>query len=329
MFFYFCPEILLTCRTYVEKFRNGSKYVCHTTARQSYYCNNYFVKSEEKINQHISVCATKVGITYSFDNAKIIDYQDNYRYMGDVPFTVYFDYETTTGNAVFFDTKMFVVSYCMIVSFNKLLSFPKIVIYRSFDQNPNEIENISHFSDEYQPFFDLVTLNQLSDAARAVTRREKSTSLAEMFSIKLKFTVDTRKAWFEKIIKQRFVDFFDPEEFETFRDLREEIENIDIPKRRYGKKIWFIKDKLVAFLYERFIDFVKSDKVKGVPIYQKFISNVIGVLTHKNCIHHSHVTGEVVGHSHAFCNEKVRENYYTIPVVAHNLFRFDFFFLMK
>ena len=57
-----------------------------------------------------------------------------------------------------------------------------------------------------------------------------------MFSIKLKFTVDTRKAWFEKIIKQRFVDFFDPEEFETFRDLREEIENIDIPKRRYGKK---------------------------------------------------------------------------------------------
>ena len=236
VFFNFCPVILLACRIYVEKFRNGSKYICHTTARQSYYCNNYFVKSEEKMNQHISVYAAKVKITYSFDNAKIIDYRDNYRYMDDVPFTVYFDFETTTGNAVSFDTKMFIVSYCMIVSFNKLLSFPKIVIYRSFDQNPNEIENISHFSDEYQPFFDLVTLNQLSDAARAVTRREKSTSLAEMFSIKLKFTVDTRKAWFEKIIKQRFVDFFDPEEFETFRDLREEIENIHIPKRRYAKK---------------------------------------------------------------------------------------------
>ena len=107
----FCPEIHLAYRTYVEKFRIGSKYVCHTTARQCYYCNNYFVKSEEKMNQHISVCAAKVGITYSFDNAKIIDYQGNYRYMGDVPFTVYFDFETTTGNAVFFDAKMFVVSY--------------------------------------------------------------------------------------------------------------------------------------------------------------------------------------------------------------------------
>ena len=32
---------------------------------------------------------------------------------------------------------------------------------------------------------------------------------------------------------------------------------------------------------------------------------------------------------YSFCNEKVRENYYNIPVVAHNLFRFDFFFLMK
>ena len=152
-----------------------------------------------------------------------------------------------------------------------------------------------------------------------------------MFSIELKFIIDTLKLWFEKIIKQRFVDlecqkkidfrkqhpiteetlcsicdfplnpqakgvwldhvieseylflnniydkeqfkkmeieklddysdiiyrlanhfeefeefvenqtssdvrnFFDPEEFDTFRDLQEETEKIDIPKRRYAK----------------------------------------------------------------------------------------------
>ena len=123
-------------------------------------------------------------------------------------------------------------------------------------------------------------------------------------------------------------NFFDPEEFDTFRDLQEEIEKIDILKRRYAKYLIF-KDKLVAFLSARFIDFVKTDKVKGVPISQKFISKIIGVLKHQNCIHHSHVTGEVVGYSHAFCNEKVSENYNMIRVVAHNLFRFDFFFLMK
>ena len=94
----------------------------------------------------------------------------------------------------------------MIVSFDKWLGFPKIVTYRSFDQSSNEIENISPFGKEYQPFFDLVTLSQLRDAARAVIRREKCTSLAEMFSVKLKFTINTIKLWFEKIMKQRFVD---------------------------------------------------------------------------------------------------------------------------
>ena len=66
------------------------------------------------MDKHLSVCAEKEGITYSFDNAQIIDYQDNYKYMGDVSFSVYFDFETTTEDAVFFVSKMFVVSYCMI-----------------------------------------------------------------------------------------------------------------------------------------------------------------------------------------------------------------------
>ena len=57
------------------------------------------------MNHHISVCAAKEGITYYFDNATIIDYKDNYKYMCDVPFTVYFDFETTAGNAGFFMRK--------------------------------------------------------------------------------------------------------------------------------------------------------------------------------------------------------------------------------
>ena len=38
-------------------------------------------------------------------------------------------------------------------------------------------------------------------------------------------------------------DLFDAEEYDTFRDLKEEIENIDIPKRRYAKKHLIFKDK--------------------------------------------------------------------------------------
>ena len=74
------------------------------------------------MQKHLSVCTAKEGISYSFDNSQIIDYQENFKCMGDVPFSVYFDFETTTGDAVFFNLKMYVVSYCLIFTFNKSLN---------------------------------------------------------------------------------------------------------------------------------------------------------------------------------------------------------------
>ena len=126
--------------------------------------------------------------------------------MGDVLFSIYFDFETTRGNAVFFDSKIFVASYCMIVSFNRRLGFPKIIIYRSFDQTENEIFSVNHFSDEHEPFMDRATLSQFRDAARDVISRKKYMSLAEMFNTELKFTIGTLKSWFDKVIKMRFRD---------------------------------------------------------------------------------------------------------------------------
>ena len=77
------------------------------------------------------------------------------------------------------------------------------------------------------------------------------------------------------------------------------------------------------------VKFCRNTKVKGIPISKKFIGNVSAILKDTYCIHHSHITGNILGYAHTFCNEKVRENYYKIPVIAHNLFRFDFFFLVK
>lgn len=126
--------------------------------------------------------------------------------MGDLPFSVYFDIETTTGNAVFFDSKMYVVGYCMVVSFNKSLNFDKMVIYRSYQKTADEVYDISHFKQEHVPFFDQVTLRQLKDAASAVAFKEKFTSLAEMFYIELKFTIDALTLWFNRIIKPRLFE---------------------------------------------------------------------------------------------------------------------------
>ena len=203
---HFAPQIHLAYRSYIGLFKNGVEKISNRTVKQCHYCDNFFAKTDEKMNQHISVCSAKQGITYSFDNAQIIDYQDNYKYMGDLPFSVYFDFETTTGDAVFFHSKMYVVSYCMIVSFNKSLNFDKMVIFRSYQQTAVELYDISHFKHEHVPFFDQLTLRQLKDAASAVAFREKCTSLAEMFSIELKFTIDTLKLYFNNIINPRFTE---------------------------------------------------------------------------------------------------------------------------
>ena len=42
-----------------------------------------------------------------------------------------------------------------------------------------------------------------------------------------------------------------------------------------------------------------------------------------------HVTGKIVGYALEYCNLQTRENYYTIPVFAHNQFRFYFFLFLK
>ena len=91
---------------------------------------------------------------------------------------------------------MFVVSYFQIYSSHPSLNLEKIVIFRSFQQSAEEIYDLSYFRQEHVAFFDRTTFYQLIDSASAVLAREKSTSLAELFSVELKFTIDTLNAWF-------------------------------------------------------------------------------------------------------------------------------------
>ena len=47
-------------------------------------------------------------------------------------------------------------------------------------------------------------------------------------------------------------------------------------------------------------------------------------------VHHSHLTGNILGYAHVFCNRKVKELHnQPISVFPHNLFKFDFFFVLK
>ena len=64
-------------------------------------------------------------------------------------------------------------------------------------------------------------------------------------------------------------------------------------------------------------------------VTKEFFNNVRDLIYGRYLIYYSHVTGEIIGYTHDFCNKKIRENKNLIPVFAHNLFSFDFFFVVK
>ena len=115
--------------------------------------------------------------------------------------------------------------------------------------------------------------------------------------------------------------------YTTLPELKEDIDHIANPKRSFTK-IHFL-DKITAFIYSTLVKFCKTNKIKGIKMSKNFIENVIGTMKNRTHVHHSHITGEIIGYAHTYCNQNLQENYPKITVVVHNLFRFDFFFLLK
>ena len=118
--------------------------------------------------------------------------------------------------------------------------------------------------------------------------------------------------------------------FDSLKELQDNIECIDIPKKRfrsYKKKLF--SDKLLVFLYSSIVRSCETEKLKGIPVSKRSIKNLNGIRQEGYVIHHSHIMDEIIGYAHPYCNENVKENYCKTAVVAHSLFKFDFFFLLK
>ena len=105
--------------------------------------------------------------------------------------------------------------------------------------------------------------------------------------------------------------------YSTLNELREDIYHVSVPKKKCSSKNTLFSEKIIALLYSTMVSFCRTDKVKGIPLAKNFIENVRETLNN------------TIGYSHSYCNHKGRENYFKVLVVAHNLFRFDFFFLLK
>ena len=77
------------------------------------------------------------------------------------------------------------------------------------------------------------------------------------------------------------------------------------------------------------MDFPENKFEIKTAVTKNFFNSVKNLLLSSYVIHHSHVTGKVVDYAHDFCNKKLRETQNLIPFFVHNLFSFDFFFVVK
>ena len=114
-------------------------------------------------------------------------------------------------------------------------------------------------------------------------------------------------------------------------ELEETINEIKKIKIKGKEENEVTKKKVLGFLYKQSIKFLPTDKISssGLIVFEKFLINLFYIYTDRHVINHSHVTGKIIGHAHEYCNTNIRENYHTIPVIAHNQFRFDFFLFLK
>ena len=115
---------------------------------QCYYCNKLFIQ-EIRQKRHNENCSGRPGVVYNFNNQNLISYEDNFHGRGDVPFVIYFDFETTAPTDNCLDPeqkKMFVISYVMIVAFNPELNLDRIIIQRGFAHSVELLTSLDYFA---------------------------------------------------------------------------------------------------------------------------------------------------------------------------------------
>ena len=150
-----------------------------------------------------------------------------------------------------------------------------------------------------------------------------------------KMGIDNFEVYSEKLNKlldsiEEFCDSLENTDLVDLKEVEEIISKIKKIKLSAKCDEKTSREKTILFLYNHSIPFLKIDKITGdVTISNKFLSNIIAIFENEITIHLSRVIGKIIGYAHDFRNQKVKENFYTIPVFAHNQFRFDFFLLLK
>ena len=129
------------------KYSKGAKGIETLHAFDCYSCQKCH-STKSNFEKRPVNCVQSAGIVYKTDNKALVTFEENYRYLGDLLFVVYFDFEPIAGNNLFQDKKMFVLSHCIIIAFHPKLDIERIVIYRSFQQTQDQLFDLSYLKDK-------------------------------------------------------------------------------------------------------------------------------------------------------------------------------------
>ena len=150
----------------------------------------------------------------------------------------------------------------------------------------------------------------------------------ETFFSKVKKVMDNIGEFCSSLEEEQLKNLNSGEDDDELKKIAKQIENTRTHKGCTTKEC--TKKKAIGFLYRKSIDFLPNENIDlKPPTSEKFLTNLFSICINKSVVHHSHVSVKILVVVHEFCNLRVRENYYTIPVIAHNQFKFDFFFFLK
>ena len=105
-------------------------------------------------------------------------FKENFRLLGDQPFTIYYDLETTCGKKLYeaftdLSKNMYPVSYCFIVALNPSLYLNKSTVLRSFTDSIEELTGVSYLTDDMLRHRDPITTSQLLGCVQNVASNKK------------------------------------------------------------------------------------------------------------------------------------------------------------
>ena len=154
----------------------------------------------------MNVCGLFPGIVYKYESQNIQTFFDNMKFLGGLPFSIYFDLETTAGKKVCNfdeDATLHPVSYAVVIAFHPSLNIEKILVVRSFNHIFQQLNDVSYLKDEMLPFIDRITTRQLRGCVLPCLQKTKIFP-ERSASCKLKFVINL--LWLAEKFFKRYKD---------------------------------------------------------------------------------------------------------------------------